>query len=357
MAATAFRDARTGEPRRGFTLIELLVVVTVVSTILSATVVLMHFVLEMDTEVRQRTHTVATVGRLAEQFRRDVHQARGEPLVAADHRAAEFHLSGGRIVKWRIDEPSGVIRTEQASDGAGHGVGILPAIREDSFSLPQGTTAALESQPQGLSHDRNDPHRFAGHGRAFAGDRSAGIPRSATGRRGGEAMKRETLSGKLSSPSGRGSGGDGLLGQARFCHRSLGVNSPHRSRLPEGEGERRRGAALVVVLIGMAVAMAIFFSVLKMIAVQRQSVELQTRQIQAGWLAESAVERACAGFPPKPTTAAKPGAFPRQTSADATVRRSRSASTTSPASPIAARSASRPITRTILTNGPGRAAK
>jgi type II secretory pathway component PulK len=51
---------------------------------------------------------------------------------------------------------------------------------------------------------------------------------------------------------------------------------------------------LVVVLIGMAVAMAIFFSALKMIAVQRQSVELQTRQIQAGWLAESAVERACA---------------------------------------------------------------
>ncbi len=107
-------------------------------------------------------------------------------------------------------------------------------------------------------------------------------------------MKRETLSGKLSSPSGRGARGDGFLGQARFCHRSLGVNSPHPSPLPEGEGEHRRGAALVVVLIGMAVAMAIFFSALKMIAVQRQSVELQTRQIQAGWLAESAVERACA---------------------------------------------------------------
>ncbi len=140
------------KPRRVFTRIEMLVVVTVVSTILSATVVLMHFVLEVDTEVRQRTHTVATVGRLAEQFRRDVHQARGAPLVAANHRAAEFHLSGGRTVKWQIDEPSGVIRTEQASDGAGHGVGILPAIRESSFSLPQGTTAALESQPQRLSH-------------------------------------------------------------------------------------------------------------------------------------------------------------------------------------------------------------
>ncbi len=138
------------------------------AVILAAAAVLMHFVLQMDAEARQRTHTVVTVGRLAEQFRRDVHQARGEPVIAADHRAAELHLPGGRIVKWRIDEPRGLIRTEQAS-------GV--ADREDSFALPKGTTAALELQPQGAAEDRNDSHRFAGHGRAFAGDRSPGIPR------------------------------------------------------------------------------------------------------------------------------------------------------------------------------------
>jgi type II secretory pathway component PulK len=55
-----------------------------------------------------------------------------------------------------------------------------------------------------------------------------------------------------------------------------------------------RGAALVTLLIGMAVATAVFLSVLKLIAVQQQSIELQTRQIQAAWLAESAVERAVA---------------------------------------------------------------
>ncbi len=55
-----------------------------------------------------------------------------------------------------------------------------------------------------------------------------------------------------------------------------------------------KGVALVVVLIGMAMATMIFLSVLKLIAVQRQSVELQSRQIQAGWLAESAVQRAAA---------------------------------------------------------------
>ncbi len=55
-----------------------------------------------------------------------------------------------------------------------------------------------------------------------------------------------------------------------------------------------KGVALIVVLVGLAVAAMIFLSVLKLIAVQRQSVELQARQIQAGWLAESAVQRACA---------------------------------------------------------------
>jgi len=51
---------------------------------------------------------------------------------------------------------------------------------------------------------------------------------------------------------------------------------------------------MILVLAGMTVATMIFLSVLKLIAVQRQSVELETRQIQAGWLAESAVQRACA---------------------------------------------------------------
>jgi prepilin-type N-terminal cleavage/methylation domain-containing protein len=129
-------------PRRGFTLVELVVVMTAVAVILTATSVLMHFVLQMDTEVRQRTHTVATVGRLAEQFRRDVHQARGEAVLAGDHHAAELHLPGGRIVKWRVDEQRRLIRTEQAR-------GI--ADREDSFTLPQGTTAGLESQSQGAA--------------------------------------------------------------------------------------------------------------------------------------------------------------------------------------------------------------
>lgn len=130
--------------RRGFSLVELLVVVSLVTVIMAAAVVLMHFVLQTHGEVRRRTQTVTTIGRLAEQFRRDVHRARGEPLIAADHRTAEFHLPGGTIVKWRREEQGGLVRTEQAERGAS----VSPAHREDTFTLPKGTTADLELLPR-----------------------------------------------------------------------------------------------------------------------------------------------------------------------------------------------------------------
>ncbi len=141
--------------RRGFSLVEMLAVITVATVILSATVVLMHFVLQMDSEARQRTRTVTTVGRLAEQFRGDVHRARGEPVLAADHRTAEFRLPGGTTVKWRVDAPGTLVRTEQSSSVGfqpeASSVGILPANREDSFALPKGTTASLELHSQGAA--------------------------------------------------------------------------------------------------------------------------------------------------------------------------------------------------------------
>jgi Tfp pilus assembly protein PilX len=61
-----------------------------------------------------------------------------------------------------------------------------------------------------------------------------------------------------------------------------------------GAGCRRRGVALIVVLAGMAVAAVMFLAATKLILVQRRTVELNSRQIQAGWLAESGVQRAAA---------------------------------------------------------------
>ena len=56
----------------------------------------------------------------------------------------------------------------------------------------------------------------------------------------------------------------------------------------------RRGTALVVVLAGLAVTTIMFIAAMKLIVVQHKTIELNLRQIQASWLAESGVERAVA---------------------------------------------------------------
>jgi len=56
----------------------------------------------------------------------------------------------------------------------------------------------------------------------------------------------------------------------------------------------RRGAALVVALVCLAVASAVFMSLLKVAVAQRGALESHAWQVQAAWLAESALERAAA---------------------------------------------------------------
>jgi Tfp pilus assembly protein PilV len=56
----------------------------------------------------------------------------------------------------------------------------------------------------------------------------------------------------------------------------------------------RRGVALLVLLVSLAVAAAISVSVLRLAALQRRSLEIHQWQAQAEWLAESGLERAAA---------------------------------------------------------------
>ena len=116
--------------------------ITGISVVMGGTVTLLTFVLRMSDDARDRTHTVATIGRLAEQFRRDVHEAHGEPLVAADHRSAELKLPGGRTVRWRIDDHDGLVRAE-------HGGAV--ADRQNTYSLPQACTVELRIEPEGAA--------------------------------------------------------------------------------------------------------------------------------------------------------------------------------------------------------------
>jgi hypothetical protein len=128
--------------RPGFSLVELVAVITGVSVILGGAITLMTFILRMSDEVRDRTHTVAMIGRLAGQFRRDVHEARGEPSVAPDHRSAEFQLFGGSVVRWRIDNRDGLVRVEHTGRATD---------RQNTYCLPQGCTAELHIKSQGTS--------------------------------------------------------------------------------------------------------------------------------------------------------------------------------------------------------------
>ncbi len=116
--------------------------ITGVSVVLGGAITLLTFNLRMSDDARDRTHTVATIGRLAEQFRRDVHQADAAPSVAADHRSAELKLPGGRTVRWRIDDRDGVVREEHAAQ---------TADRENTYELPQGCTAKLNIEPDGAA--------------------------------------------------------------------------------------------------------------------------------------------------------------------------------------------------------------
>ncbi len=124
--------------RRGHTLVELLAVITSLTAIVGGVTVLMTFMLHTRDDVRDRTYTVATVCRLSEQFRSDVHQSRSEPVVAADHRGVELRLSNERTVRWQADDRDGMLRVEHAEGSSD---------RQNTYFLPHGTITALETQP------------------------------------------------------------------------------------------------------------------------------------------------------------------------------------------------------------------
>jgi hypothetical protein len=123
--------------RSGFSLVELVAVIAGTAVVVGGATAILQLMLGTNGEVRERTVTIATIGRLAEQFRRDVHSAGGEPAISADQTSLELRHPRGRVVNWRCDEQNGVVRTEHGGGGAD---------RRNAFQLPLKTTAALSSK-------------------------------------------------------------------------------------------------------------------------------------------------------------------------------------------------------------------
>ena len=72
------------------------------------------------------------------------------------------------------------------------------------------------------------------------------------------------------------------------------ANRPHPNPLPEGEWTKPRGAILIVVLVCLMLATAMFVLVVRQALTQRQAMEISQRCLQASWLAEAGLERAAA---------------------------------------------------------------
>jgi len=57
-----------------------------------------------------------------------------------------------------------------------------------------------------------------------------------------------------------------------------------------------RGAVLLVVMVCVAITSIVFISLLRLAIAQEDAIQTDARQLQASWLAESAVDRAAAGL-------------------------------------------------------------
>ena len=124
--------------RRGVMLIEVVIVATCSTVLLGIACALLYSVLKIDHGAREQVRTTAVVGRLAEQFRRDVHHAVRAVPDEAKSQTIELRLAGGAAVAYRI-EPGQIVRREE-----GRGA----AVREECFALPQESTAAFELRNQ-----------------------------------------------------------------------------------------------------------------------------------------------------------------------------------------------------------------
>jgi prepilin-type N-terminal cleavage/methylation domain-containing protein len=127
--------------RRGFSLIEMLVAITVGTVIFGIAVGTLHLLLRAEHTGRDRLYQTWTLGRLAEQFRSDIHAA-VRPIPGDDARQEEwqFALAGDRIVTYRA--LPGEVEREQ------HTAGKL--VHRESYVLPSGCSATIAVRSETL---------------------------------------------------------------------------------------------------------------------------------------------------------------------------------------------------------------
>jgi prepilin-type N-terminal cleavage/methylation domain-containing protein len=124
--------------RRGFTLVEMVVVIATSGVLLGVAVSLLCALQRGEAADRQQNRRSTAVGRLAEQFRADVHAAIGDRPATDQDAGAEwrFDLSDQRSVVYRAI-PGRVVRTEMRAE---------KLERRESYVLPPETTVDVTTE-------------------------------------------------------------------------------------------------------------------------------------------------------------------------------------------------------------------
>jgi hypothetical protein len=159
------RIAGRGLGRRGITLIETVVLMTGVAAMLGLTVLMLQLLLKLDGDSRARFDSAGMLGRLAEQFRRDVHGAGAARLVEQPSRSALLRIEPGpdRAIEYQVKGQSRVIRVESIK-------GKL--VRNESYEIARGGPIEFALKQEGgrrfatltvdrqASKNRTDPPRL-----------------------------------------------------------------------------------------------------------------------------------------------------------------------------------------------------
>jgi type II secretory pathway pseudopilin PulG len=132
---------RYGPARRGISLIEMLVVIGALAILMGLCAVTIQLLMRISSDAQARRGAATSIGRLAEQFREDVHACEGAELrdspglrLRRDPRAAiDYEVRGGRVTR------------VESIDGK--------PIRRESYELGRHDTAAFETRDDG-------PRRF-----------------------------------------------------------------------------------------------------------------------------------------------------------------------------------------------------
>jgi prepilin-type N-terminal cleavage/methylation domain-containing protein len=118
--------------KRGHTLLEMIVVMTVGATLLGIAVCLMHLLMRAEQSGRTHADRYATIARLADQFREDVHAAAGRP-AAEGQTAWRLELAPDRTVRYAADSGE-IAREERAGE---------KIVSREFYKMPDEYTASI----------------------------------------------------------------------------------------------------------------------------------------------------------------------------------------------------------------------